>query len=148
MLILSCFWLARASGVPFPASSVHGPTETVELRGQPTVVNFWASWCAPCLAELPLFDQLSSRLVGLAKVVAISVDSQWGPAQGVVTRLRLTLPLAHDPTAALPRALDARGLPATYLLDADGNIVRAHFAALTAPEVATLESEVLGLVAR
>lgn len=131
------------SAVPIVASG-----ETISLGGQPAVVNLWASWCVPCLAELPRLDALSTRLVGVARVVAVSIDTAWGPAAGVVSRLRLNLPVGHDPGATLPRSLAAPGLPATYVLDAGGNVVSRRFSELSEAEIFAIEAEVRAMAAR
>ncbi len=137
---------AHAATAAFPASQLTGPTGTTALLGKPAVVNFWASWCAPCLEELPLFDQLSTRLSGVAPVVAVSVDTAWGPASGVIARLGLKLPLAHDPKGLLPRALSAPSLPATYVIDAQGQVHSTLFRAITAADVGSIEAQVRALV--
>lgn len=138
---------AHAANTRFPVTQLAGPTGTVTLGGKPVVVNLWASWCAPCLEELPLFDQLATRLGDAAQVVAVSVDTAWGPASGVVARLGLKLSLAHDPAGKLPRALAAPGLPATYIVDGRGEIKSTLARAITADELDGLEAQVRALVA-
>ena len=75
------------------------PGEQIELSptpGQPVLVNFWASWCAPCRAELPLLDALNDEVEseGLS-VVAVNLDSQRRPAEGVMRHLGLDLPVIY-----------------------------------------------------
>lgn len=140
--------VAAALAAPFPVAQLGGPTGVVALDGHTAVVNLWASWCAPCLRELPLLDQLAARLDGSARVVAVSVDTTWGPASGVVARLGLRLPVAHDPTAALPRQLQSPGLPVTYVLDAQREVRRTIAHALDADDIADLEAYVRTMEAR
>lgn len=135
-------FVVAAHAVTFPVDRLAGPAGVVELDGHPTVVNLWASWCAPCLRELPLLDELAARLGGDARVVAVSVDTSWGPASGVVARLGLRLPVAHDPTASLPRQLRSPGLPVTYVLDPTREIRQTVAHVLDAAGITTLEAQV------
>jgi thiol-disulfide isomerase/thioredoxin len=101
-----------------------GSTTTLaSLRGQVVVVNFWASWCAPCRRELPRLEALNRELSGHgARVVAVSIDENADNARGYAKRGRLTLPIACDGPGGLARQLDLRSVPATVVLDRDGRI--------------------------
>ena len=93
--------------------------------GKPVLVNFFASWCAPCLAEHPLFERLKSR----EGVTIIGVAWKDKPEATRAWLARLGDPFAHigtdqDGTLALDWGLS--GVPETYLIDARG-IVRLHF---------------------
>ncbi|WP_421708103.1 TlpA disulfide reductase family protein [Algihabitans sp.] len=99
-----------------------------DLSGDVLLVNFWATWCAPCIHEMPSLDQLQADLAeeGL-QVVAISVDrgglSQIEP---FFVDLRLDdLAVYLDPKGELARDLDVRGLPSSYLIDRNGQVVGA-----------------------
>lgn len=92
-------------------------------EGQVVVVNFWASWCAPCRRELPRLDamhrELSSRGV---RVVAISVDHEAANAKRFQQRLRLSLPIAHDGPDGVARRMELPSLPHTLVLDGRGRV--------------------------
>ena len=100
----------------------------VDFAGEVVLVNFWATWCAPCVHEMPSLDQLQADLAeeGL-QVVAISVD------RGGFTQVEpffIDLQLDHlavylDPKGHVARDLDVRGLPSSYLIDRNGNVVGA-----------------------
>ena len=96
-----------------------------DFRGKVLVVNFWATWCAPCVKEMPALDALSQRLPAEDfAVLAISID-RGGIA---VTRPFLEkLGVAHlglyvDPAGRAPAAFKAAGLPTTIIIDAEGNV--------------------------
>ena len=100
-----------------------------DFRGRVVVLNLWATWCGPCLREMPTLDRLQETLggEGLA-VVAVSTDR--GPVSDLRTFFqsqRLThLPLYHDRPGDLARALGLEGLPTTHVLDRDGRLLASH----------------------
>ena len=97
-----------------------------DFKGSLVVLNFWATWCAPCIREMPSLDRLQAALGGRGlRVVAVSIDR--GGAK-VVVPFAEKLGLAHlglylDPKATLARAFGLTGLPTTYLIDAEGRTV-------------------------
>jgi thiol-disulfide isomerase/thioredoxin len=94
-----------------------------DFKGRLVVVNLWATWCAPCIKEMPSLDRMNARLKdkGLA-LLAISQDR--GGAKTVapfIEKLGLkSLPVYLDPKGGVQRALGVRGLPTTIVFDADG----------------------------
>jgi thiol-disulfide isomerase/thioredoxin len=96
------------------------------FRGRVILLNFWATWCPPCVRELPVLDRLQARLGGPGfTVVALSIDEGdvAGPA-AFVRRLGLrNLTVYQDFTGTTAEAFPLYGLPITYLLDPRGNAV-------------------------
>ncbi len=100
-----------------------------DFEGRMVLLNFWATWCAPCVREMPSLDRLRAALGdrGLS-VVAVSIDRA-GPKviRPFAERLKLArLGLYHDPKGALFRAFGVTGLPASFLIDRNGGIVGAY----------------------
>jgi len=94
------------------------------LRGQVVVVNFWATWCAPCRKELALFDAWNSEWKNRgARVVAISIDRDARKARRFAEDMALSVLVVHDGPDGLARSLDLPSVPCTYLLDRDGNVI-------------------------
>jgi len=94
-----------------------------DFRGRVVVVNFWASWCKPCLRELPEFDRWNAELTDDEVVfAAISVDQRKRLAERFAQKAGLSLPIYHDGADGLARSLDLPALPCTYVLDANGDI--------------------------
>lgn len=104
-----------------------GEISLAEFRGAPVLVNLWATWCAPCVKELPTLDKLAQahRVDGQLGVIAVSQDV--GPHPSVVAfldKLKVAdLGAYHDPKMALSGALGAEVLPTTVLYDAEGREV-------------------------
>lgn len=106
-------------------SSLDGTTTTLAAyRGEVVVVNFWASWCAPCRHELPLLDQWNSDWAGRgARVIAISIDNDARKAKRFMDDMELSLTVVHDGPNGLARGLDIPTVPYTLLLDREGNVI-------------------------
>ncbi len=96
------------------------------FKGQVRVVNFWATWCAPCIRELPSLMRLAATMkdYNLA-LIALSQDSQGaGTVAPFLEKNRLSgLPVFYDPKGAAARALHVSSLPTTLLIDAKGREV-------------------------
>lgn len=121
-----------------------------EFRGKTLLVNFWATWCAPCREEMPTLDRLQAKLGGDAfEVVALSVD-RGGPERvseflAEIGTAHLTVYLAD--LVAVRRAVGVVGLPTTLLVDRDGREVHRIVgpAEWDSPEMITIVSERLDL---
>ena len=104
-----------------------GEISLAGFRGSPVLVNLWATWCAPCVKELPTLDKLaaSHRTDGRLGVIAISQDA--GPQISVdafLDKLGVQdLGAYHDPKMGLSGALGAEVLPTSILFDAEGREV-------------------------
>jgi thiol-disulfide isomerase/thioredoxin len=96
-----------------------------DLRGQFVLLNLWATWCAPCVSELPALASLKSQVPGL-KVLAVNVWAKDKPAD-ITAFLKghkaAALGTLTDSDVALERAFGAYGLPLTVLIDPAGKVV-------------------------
>ena len=119
--------LARLGGsepaAPFSAATPDGGTIAMgDLRGKVVLLNFWATWCEPCLEEMPALERLSRayRERGLV-VLALSVDRE-GPAvvRTFLRRHGLSFQVALDPQQAVARQYRVWGLPATIIFSRKG----------------------------
>ena len=103
------------------------PLSIHSLRGKVVLLNFWATWCAPCLVEMPVFAkwQQQYELQGL-QVISISMDDDSAPVRRQLLKMKLNYPVAMGDAALGERYGGVLGLPLTYLIDRNG-IVRAKF---------------------
>lgn len=94
-----------------------------ELRGQGVVLNFWATWCVPCVAEMPALDELA-RLLGPERVTVLALSSDRGGAAAVERFYKergiRSLPILLDPRGDAARAFGSRGIPTTVVVDRQG----------------------------
>ncbi len=92
-------------------------------RGKTVVLNFWATWCAPCRWEMPALEELSRRVdpAGLA-VIGIAVDENPLMVRSYMREKKLTFARHADPGSALTESLGLEGLPATLILDPEGRV--------------------------
>jgi thiol-disulfide isomerase/thioredoxin len=114
-------------GMAAPAASFNDPDgRPINLKafaGKPILVNLWASWCAPCVKELPTLDKLAQAQKGKLNVVAISQDMDVPHASVVAfltTHQIATLKSYQDPKMVLSGALGAEVLPTSILYDSSG----------------------------
>lgn len=106
-----------------PTSALMGhPITLGELRGKPTVVNFFASWCRPCHAEAPGLRDLSDRLRGRANVVGVDWSDNPADGRSFAHQFGWTFPTLSDPDGIVGRRYGITGLPVTFVLDARGRI--------------------------
>jgi thiol-disulfide isomerase/thioredoxin len=115
--VLPDLQLACAAGGPSVAlRDVHGPT----------VINLWASWCAPCRSELPAFQRLADRYGEQVHVVGINTRDRVEAAASLATDLGLTIPTLADPDERLRRAIRRAALPVTIFVDRAGRVRYIH----------------------
>jgi len=98
--------------------------ETLKLQGQrgkPMLVNFWATWCAPCREEMPAMERLyiKHRQRGFV-LLAVSVDTDASVVKPFLERYKLTFPVTLDAKMDLANAYGVRALPASFLIDRNG----------------------------
>jgi len=122
-------FIPAASPQPAPEISftnVDGkPVALADFRGKFVLINLWATWCQPCLQEMPSLAALQARLGPTLTVLAVSEDRGGADVvQPFVARLGLDkLKIYLDPKSAATHAFPARGLPSSFLIDGDGQVL-------------------------
>jgi len=102
-----------------------GEVDRESYRGRVVVVNFWATWCPPCVEEMPSLERLHRALAGEGLVVlGVSVDEDGAALERFVARAGVTFPVLRDPGGRGPTAAwRTTGYPETFVLDGTGRIV-------------------------
>ena len=116
----------------FSADVYHGnPFRLSEQRGRVTVINFWATWCGPCIKELPYFQQLWENYGDQVSVIALHAPLVTEDWQAYVDSLPYTLPFALDEEDILTALGGSAMLPQTVLVDQNGMIVYNQAGSMT-----------------
>ncbi|MCB9411399.1 MAG: TlpA family protein disulfide reductase [Actinobacteria bacterium] len=132
---------AGPDGLPDSSFACLGPGPDVVLSGlpaRPTVINVWASWCAPCRAEMPMLVELADAAGDELTVLGIDVLDDRAAATNFAAEVGLAS--VFDATGSTRAPLGWAGPPATYLVDADGVIVHRIYGQI--PDRASLRDDV------
>ena len=128
-----------AIGEPAPryaATTLDGDSaSTSSLEGKVVLLNIWATWCAPCRAEIPYLQSLYERHRGNGfEIVGVSVDARGQDAaiREFAKEYRMTYPIWRDPDERVNARFLAIGVPSTYLIDRDGVLRWKHLGTLRA----------------
>lgn len=116
---------------PFTRPTLAGETVSVlGLRGETVIVNFWATWCAPCYAEMPLLQDIYAtndiRMIGVNMGETATTAQEW------VDEFGLTFDIVLDQQRSIVALYRLRGQPSTYVIDPDGAITHIFYGAVSA----------------
>ena len=121
--------LATQVGEPAPTCSlellVDGTKSSVGTprKGTVTLVDFWASWCAPCAHSFPFLNRLERDFENERfRIVAINVDESRSDAIDFLSRYPVDFTVAFDPTGECPETFDLPGMPSSFLIDQNGMV--------------------------
>jgi thiol-disulfide isomerase/thioredoxin len=138
-------------GVPMPSVVVRElegrrKIDLGTLHGKVVLVDIWASWCAPCMEEMPLLDEMAVRLrKNGVEIIAVSVDEDQQSAQTFLSsRAKWSLTVAHDPKGKLPEVLQPSKMPTSYVVDAEG-IIRYVNEGFERGDLKTIEAKLIAL---
>jgi cytochrome c biogenesis protein CcmG, thiol:disulfide interchange protein DsbE len=129
----------RQTGHPAPDFTLTEGSRTVHLadyRGKIVVLNFWATWCKPCVAELPSLMAMQQQLPNV-QVVAVSVDEDTEAYRQYLVDHKITLLSINDPAHRSSDLYGTYRWPETYIIDQDGVVRRKFIGAQdwTSPEI-------------
>ena len=119
-------WPARRPTPPLALQAWTGPPwRLASARGQVVVLNFWASWCEPCRAEMPSLEQLATRFEAQRlQVLALNFRETDGAIRRFIDQTACRLPILRDPDGAAAKAYGVRIFPSTVVI---GRNSRAAF---------------------
>ncbi|MEL7059451.1 MAG: TlpA disulfide reductase family protein [Acidobacteriota bacterium] len=137
-LTLLLGWL-RAPSLPdaaplFTLPDVEGGAiELASLRGRPVIVNFWATWCPPCRAEIPALSAFARKHPEIV-VLGIAVDGEAAELREARRTMGIDYPILRADDATLG-AYAVRSLPTTVIVDPDGRVTAAHAGRIYGPQL-------------
>jgi peroxiredoxin len=97
-----------------------------DLQGKPVLINFWATWCAPCRTEMPAFQRAYDQYGQEFEILAVNFAEPEEAVQAFVDELEITFPVLLDPQAEVQGLYRVRGYPTTVLIDQTGVVQIYH----------------------
>lgn len=118
---------APAPGFTLPLLNGGKPVSLSDYRGRYVLVDFWASWCAPCRESLPEYDAIRSEIrkaygENAFEILAINVDVTAEEGRAFIEQIRPSYPVLRENSGATQRAYQLIGMPTAFLIDKEGNI--------------------------
>lgn len=111
--------------------------------GRPVILNLWASWCGPCREEMPALDAVARANPGVY-LIGVAVDDEPNAARRFADEIGVGYSLAIDEDNTVGSRYPSPGLPATFFIDAQGQIVRIVYGGVTQRQVEDLIDELFG----
>jgi cytochrome c biogenesis protein CcmG/thiol:disulfide interchange protein DsbE len=136
------------AGAPAPLAALHAQSSELlqggipafqkrlaELKGHPVVINKWASWCGPCRAEFPAFQQLATERGKEIAFLGLNSGDATGPARAFLAEYPIPFPSYEDPDEEIARDIKApANYPITLFVDARGKTAFIHQGGYTSKE--------------
>ena len=98
-----------------------------EQRGEIMLINFWASWCGPCIQEMPQLDKLAQKYQPLGvQVWGINVENDSSAAKAYLSKVSVDFPILFDQDNSVSKAYQVEAMPTTVILDKDGKVRSVH----------------------
>lgn len=112
----------------FSLTSPEGKTVSLAaLKGDVVLVNFWASWCAPCRQEMPLLDAMYKRFKSLGfTLVGVNVDEEPNAARALLRDVPVSFPVGLDSAMTVSAAYRVMVMPTTVFVDREGTVRHVH----------------------
>ena len=102
-----------------------------EVRGKVVIINFWATWCAPCRLEMPILQNIYEQYKPRLTVFAVNAGEPTHVVKEYKEELDLTINILLDPEREAEKLYHLRGYPTTFFMDGDGTLIAQHVGALT-----------------
>lgn len=136
--------------MPLPERSLpplgdRAPADLADYRGERLLVNFWATWCVPCVTEMPVLQNVSRQSRGQVIFLGINVQDNEGKALAFLDELGVTYDQARDPAGEFFTEIGGFGMPTTLLVDESGAIIYRHTGAVDAQQLRALLARHLGV---
>ena len=128
LCVLSPMLSSQELALPFTGQEIHGggSISLTDYRGKVVFIDFWASWCPPCLASLPAYDKMYQELGNTEfEFIAINVDENTEDGIFFLEDHPVSYPVLADPEGDIGIPYRGRSLPVSYLLDREGRIVQS-----------------------
>jgi cytochrome c biogenesis protein CcmG/thiol:disulfide interchange protein DsbE len=122
------------------------PVSLASLAGKVVVVDFWATWCAPCKEELPVLQKLYKKYSAQGLViVGVSVDKDAANLPDFLKKLAVTFPIVHDANHTVTSKYSPPRMPSSYIVDRKGTVKYVH-GGFRADDAAVFEKQIQELL--
>jgi peroxiredoxin len=129
-----------------PALDGHGNLALNAYRGKVVYLDFWASWCGPCLTSLPLLEELRTEFSSDDfQVLAVNGDNDPDKARKFLSRISVQYPSATDPEGRIPEIFGVETMPTSFIIDRNG-VVRHVQNGFHKSELDSIRSRIKALV--
>jgi peroxiredoxin len=120
--------IEQSAAPDFTLKSIEGENlKLSEYRGEVVLINFWASWCGPCLQEMPILSELHDKYKALGfTVLGVNVEEDSGKARKLLQELPVSFPVVLDNESVVSKQYNVVAMPSTVLVDRNGNMRYLH----------------------
>lgn len=130
----------------FTAELIDGSTITLsDLKGKPVIINFWATWCGPCVREMPAFERLKEDFGDEIGIIAVNCGDDADTVKDFASENGYTFPIALDESYEVTMLYPTNSIPYTVVIDANGKITHISAGAADADTMYGKYKEALGL---
>ena len=116
-----------------------------ELQGKPVIINFWATWCGPCVKEMPAFERLKEDFGDKIGIIAVNCGDDAETVKDFVEENGYTFPVVLDEEYSISMLYPTNSIPYTVVLDAEGKVTHISTGALDADTMYERYKEALGV---
>lgn len=103
-----------------------------QLQGKKVMLNFWATWCPPCKAEMPFMEKFYKEAGDEIEIIAVNIDTE-NDVAGFAKNMKITFPILLDKKEQVMKTYQVISIPTTYFIDKDG-IIKHKFIGAMSPE--------------
>ena len=130
----------------FTGELIDGTSITLsELQGKPVIINFWATWCGPCVKEMPAFERLKDDFGDKIGIIAVNCGDDAETVKDFVEENGYTFPVVLDEEYSISMLYPTNSIPYTVVVDAEGKVTHISTGALDADTMYERYKEALGV---
>jgi thiol-disulfide isomerase/thioredoxin len=120
------------------------PVALEAFQGRPVVLNFFGSWCPPCVRELPALEAMAQRYRGRVQFVGVTFNDTREAARSLLDRAGVTYPAAFDAKSDLAYDYGIQGMPTTLFIGPDGNLLEGRKGEFSEPQLQAVIDRLFG----
>jgi thiol-disulfide isomerase/thioredoxin len=144
--------LSFATDVGQPVPDCHSESSSIlivnpsQFSGKVVLIDFWATWCPPCIQSIPFFNKLTAELQSQKfEILAVNVDEDKATIDDFLKQHPIDYPTVFNPTGECPQAFEVKAMPSSFLIDKKG-IVRKIFLGFRDSDQSAIKAEITHLL--